>query len=706
MNLAKRLNITVALTAVAAVLLSAIVARFVVLASFEAQEQLTNAADIERVKAALDAERRRILGLVSDWAAWDDAYAFMEYGNPEFVRSNLVEEVFEDPLIGLDAIVFLDNQGAVRAAGGVSWVTAPDSTFVSDIAATLRRAGHLGQTVTGFARRTQTEPPFVYATRPIHRSNGSGQRRGTLVMVRCLSSELVALLGTSVQHHLSLVPWATPAPASRTLSHTTLETHVPITDASGKAVGALRFSTERTAYLRGERTALVVLIVAMVAILVASLFAHRLLQNGLVKRIQAMVETISGIRESGDLSTRLSVSGNDEITQLAIQTNGMLGRLDEQNDAVLRLERFEAQNQMSAGINHNLNNLLTGVIGGAELLLRANDDPTVRQRAEAIRSSGQQAGDLVARLNSLFDLSRQDVLSPVDLNDAVRQAIRDSAPQWRDDAQARGVTITVSEQLQDGLPPIHADRSGIYNSVLNLILNALNAMPDGGRLTLSTDSREDEVELRVRDEGVGMDSATRRHIFDPFFTTNPDVGRGLGLATVMSTVIQCKGSVEVLSAPGRGAEFRLRFPQGEAISRTPDEPPPVTARRGRILVADDQAYIGTMLYDLLGNDHDVKVFNDARRAADAVTDGPWDIAILDLGMPGLPGHELAVRVRRAWPDACLILLTGWDLAQDDPRLRPFDHHLRKPIDNLASLQALVARVLTVGRPAVAKAHPA
>ena len=693
MQLAQRLNLFVAVAAAAALLLSAGVARFVVLGSFEAQERLMNEADIARVKAALDTERRRLNGLVSDWATWDDAYAFMTERNEAFIRSNLVEAVFHDPDIGLDAILFLTNEGALWYATGVSWVTNPQGAFLPNLVRMFQRTGRPLAATTGIGRLRDTEPPFVYATHPIHRSDQSGEARGLLVMVRCLNNDLLATLSDVVQHNLTLIPATGTTAASTTLALGTLQTDVPIVNASGAPIAALRFTSQAIGYQRGRNTALLVLGISAVATLVAAAVAQRLLQRTVVQRVENLVGTISEIRQSADLTTRVETAGGDEITQLAEQINGMLERLKQQEATVRQLERYEAQHQMSAGISHNLNNLLTSVIGGAELLLRFSDVPQVRERAQSILSASRQAGDLVARLDALFDPPARETVAQVDLNEIVHRVIQDTAPQWRDGTQINGTPIRVVEHFETGLPLIQANPGDLYNAVLNLVLNAINAMPGGGLLALSTTTANDEVELRVRDEGVGMDSETRRQIFDPFFTTSPGVGRGLGLATVMRTVVQSEGTVEVLSAPGQGAEFRLRFPAAVSRSAPPRITAPAKPHGGRILVADDHPPICALLEELLGDEHEVQVFNDFRTAATAITAGPWNVAILGLDLPDMPGHELAHRIRRIWPDACLVLLTGWELTADDPRLAPFDHHLRKPIRDLAQLRAIVSSAL-------------
>ena len=139
MKLAQRLNLFVVLAVIAAITLSAGLARYVVLASFSEQEQLITAANVERVRAALNSEQRRLKGLVADWANWDDAYTFMADRNEGFIRSNLVPEVFEEADIGLDAMLFLDNDGAVWQVAGVSWVTSPESSFVADLTGMMRR---------------------------------------------------------------------------------------------------------------------------------------------------------------------------------------------------------------------------------------------------------------------------------------------------------------------------------------------------------------------------------------------------------------------------------------------------------------------------------------------------------------------------------------------------------------------------------------
>ena len=152
-----------------------------------------------------------------------------------------------------------------------------------------------------------------------------------------------------------------------------------------------------------------------------------------------------------------------------------------------------------------------------------------------------------------------DKLQTVAVNRTTQEAVQTARPLWKDKSESRGITIEVITQLED-VPPIQGSESSLHDILTNLLFNAVDAMPQGGTITIAARIVEDHVQLTFRDTGVGMDEETRTRVFEPFFTTKMDRGSGLGLSTVYKMVAQWGGDIEVESAPGEGTTFILRFP--------------------------------------------------------------------------------------------------------------------------------------------------
>ena len=226
---------------------------------------------------------------------------------------------------------------------------------------------------------------------------------------------------------------------------------------------------------------------------------------------------------------------------------------------LIRLERLRAVGQLSAGVSHNLNNILTSVLGPAQLLKRHTDDPALLGEIDRIIASGKRARDLVHQLHLSVRTREEESLQPVSVNTVVQQAVQAARPRWKDEPEADGVTIDVVADLGD-VAPIRGGEAGLYDILTNLIFNAVDAMPSGGTITIRTETVADEVRVAFSDTGIGMDEETRTQVFEPFFTTKMDLGTGLGLATVYNTVTGWGGAIAVASSPGQGTTFTLSLP--------------------------------------------------------------------------------------------------------------------------------------------------
>ena len=198
-------------------------------------------------------------------------------------------------------------------------------------------------------------------------------------------------------------------------------------------------------------------------------------------------------------------------------------------EAVVRLERLGALGEMSAGVSHNLNNILTGVLGPAEMVGMLTDDPGVLREVELIMTSALRARDLVARLHQAVR-GEADQLGSVDLNRSIEEAVRAGRPRWKDEPESLGRDVQVHLSFAP-VPEVSGTMAGLHDIVLNLLFNAVDALPDGGDIWIETRPTEQGALVSVKDNGVGMTDEVRRRVFDPFFTTKAHVGTGLGLST-------------------------------------------------------------------------------------------------------------------------------------------------------------------------------
>jgi signal transduction histidine kinase/PAS domain-containing protein len=361
---------------------------------------------------------------------------------------------------------------------------------------------------------------------------------------------------------------------------------------------------------------------------------------------------------------------------------------------LVRLERLRAVGELSAGVSHNLNNILTNVLGPAQLLQRKIGDPELLREVDDIITSAVRARDLVHELHLSVRTEEEETLKVVSVDPVMQRAVQTARPRWKDEPEARGVTIEMVTQW-GGTPPIQGTEAGLHDIFTNLIFNAVDAMPEGGGITIQTQMAGDQVRIIFSDTGTGMDEATRLRIFEPFFTTKMDIGTGLGLSTVYNTVTRWEGAIEVDSSPGEGTMFTLHFPIGpdEAIEKKDGETAVRLIRAGKVLIVDDDEAICRLLSRLLEERHEVEAVDDGRQALDSFVPGKYDAVMIDLGMSGMPGDQLVKRIRKIDPIVATVLITGWVLPEADERVGSFDFRIEKPFGDLDEVEDVVARAI-------------
>ncbi len=356
---------------------------------------------------------------------------------------------------------------------------------------------------------------------------------------------------------------------------------------------------------------------------------------------------------------------------------------------LIRTQRLRAVGELAAGVSHNLNNIITGMWGPAQILLRSTRDPHLLRQAELINTFAERAADLVARLHQTTRMTEDTELQIISVNDIVHEAIETTRPRWKDEPESRNITNHVTTSLSDS-PMIRGTASDLYDALVNLIFNAVDAMPRGGDLSFTTQVIDQTVQISVTDTGDGMTEETKQKVFEPFFTTKTDVGRGLGLSTVYNTITRWHGHLTVKSRLGQGTTFMISLP---LCTEKPEPQKPVTTTspgtRGHILIVDDEPAITEILLAVFQNEHDVDIANTGNEALEYININTYDVALLDLGMPGMSGDVLAGELKKINPHLSIILTTGWKLDDDDPRLAKFDFWIQKPFRGFDKIRNLV-----------------
>ncbi|QUE76045.1 PAS domain-containing sensor histidine kinase [Stutzerimonas stutzeri] len=342
-------------------------------------------------------------------------------------------------------------------------------------------------------------------------------------------------------------------------------------------------------------------------------------------------------------------------------------------DALRQAQKMEAVGQLTGGIAHDFNNLLTGIVGSLDLMQRrhARGEQDLDRYINAAVTSAQRAAALTQRLLA-FSRRQTLHLKPVDVNQLVA-SLEDLLH------RTTGENITLETRLSAGLLPACMDANQLESAVINLVINARDAMPHGGRITVSTASfvmgnRPDPAKrglnegeyilLSVTDTGTGMTPEIIARAFEPFFTTKPiGQGTGLGLSMVYGFIKQAKGYVQVESEPGRGSRVCLYLPvhHGEAVTPVPESEPVLNGAGETILVVEDEPVVRSLVVEVL-NDLGYQTIEagDATEALPSLEDGQRiDLLITDVGLPGMNGRQLADVARQHRPSLKVLFATGY-----------------------------------------------
>jgi signal transduction histidine kinase len=396
-------------------------------------------------------------------------------------------------------------------------------------------------------------------------------------------------------------------------------------------------------------------------------------------------EAVPFSARSQDLVVALAAQGAValENSRLYAGLRAALAAVDESQRRIVRSERLRALGEMAGGVAHDFNNMLAVIVGRAQLLLRQVQEPAVRRQLEIIEQVAQDGAQTVRRIQEFARMRRTRPFQEVDLGAVVREVVEAARPRWSDQAQARGVTYEMHLDLRP-VPPVTGDPAELRESLLNVLFNALDAMPDGGHVSFKTDLAEGFVHCVVADTGVGMTEEVRQRCFEPFFTTKAEHGTGLGLSIAYGILTRHGGDIEAWGRPGEGSRFTLRLPVGRATASPPaPRTAPAPGRRARILLVEDESAVREVLIDLLaGRGHEIVACEDGGGAVARLDGGPYDLALLDLSMPGLSGWEVAARIRATGHRTPIVLITGWG-DQIDPaeaRARGIDAVVAKPFN--------------------------
>jgi len=341
-------------------------------------------------------------------------------------------------------------------------------------------------------------------------------------------------------------------------------------------------------------------------------------------------------------------------------------RMEEQ---LLQSEKLRAVGEMASGVAHDFNNALAAILGNTQLLLYTAKDEELKGSLKVIEKVARGSAQTVRRLQDFTRKSVHQEFFKVDVNSIIKDSIEITKPKWKDEVQGRGIHIEMVSNFEE-IPTVIGSTSELREVFTNMIFNAIEAMPAGGKIEIRTFQRKSNVSIQISDTGIGMTEEVKKKIFEPFFTTKPFSNTGLGLSMSYGVIKRFGGEIEVESKVGHGTTFTIIFPIGLEGKEEVDVSPIIKkGREARILVIDDEGEVRSVLSRILSQvNHQVTMAEDGEEGIRLFKEKDFDLVLTDLGMPGMSGWEVCRAIKKMSPRTPVGMITGWGVEIDQSKI--------------------------------------
>jgi signal transduction histidine kinase/CheY-like chemotaxis protein len=371
---------------------------------------------------------------------------------------------------------------------------------------------------------------------------------------------------------------------------------------------------------------------------------------------------------------------------------------------LIRNEKLRAIGELASGMAHDFNNSLCGVLGFLEIAMTDKLlTSSSRANLDLARSCALAAAETVHRVQDFARVRPKDVVcQPIDLGELVRKTVELARPKWENvnRSQTKPIIVQLDTAISGG---VSGNLAELREVLTNLIFNAVDAMPEGGTLTIRSWVQAETALISVSDTGVGMLPAVQQRLFEPFFSTKGERGNGMGLSVAFGIVKRHGGDITVASEAGRGSTFTIRLPAAAADAtrssgeKASEEKAPATDRSAlpslRILVVEDETTVRHFLTTVLTTlGHRPRGTRNGNEALKTFAEEPFDVVVTDMGLPGISGEEVARRLAHKSPGVPIVLLTGWaDQIKSEAKSLPgVTRVLGKPVSTQQLAETLMA----------------
>jgi signal transduction histidine kinase len=559
MNLRRKTVLTMTVTPIIMILVMYVGAQFILMDNYAELEKQRAEVNVKRGLSALSNVLSELDSTVSDWAAWDDTYAFIQDANEDYIASNLVDDTFAN--LDLNIMLFINSDGEVvygKAFDLADMHETPVSQELLDLLSAndfLWRDDDTESSITGIV--PLQEAPLLIASKPILTSQNAGPIRGALIMGRYLDSEEIEQLTETVFLPLVIAPFEESEAQidfqtlhsssfledvpifTRPLNADVMGGYALIEDVYGNISFTMRVDTPQDFYQQGVASVTFFVLALTCSSIILGVVTVLIVERGVLSRIERLAVGVRNMGKSKNLSERLSWNSKDELSLLAGTIDGMME------------ERVNTIGEIAGMIGHDLRNPLTGISSAAYYLKRKYGsvmDEKGRDMLEVIEKDVNYSNKIVS---DLLEYSR-----PIQLD------IQEMTPKSAVAEAVSHVDFPKNVQLIDltkSTPAIRIDADNMKRVFINLVKNAVDAMPNGGKLTVTSEKANGAVKIAFADTGLGISEENLKKLFGPLFTTKAK-GMGLGLAICKRIVEAHGGRISVESAVGKGTTFTITIP--------------------------------------------------------------------------------------------------------------------------------------------------
>ncbi|NOX35955.1 MAG: response regulator [Calditrichaeota bacterium] len=383
------------------------------------------------------------------------------------------------------------------------------------------------------------------------------------------------------------------------------------------------------------------------------------------------------------------------ITQL-LEKKTLLEKKARYETYMKHLERMKIMGELASGAAHHLNNILSVIIGKTHMLQKKLQNTPFARDLELIYQAANDGANSIRRLQNAVAQNPQKLKKKaVNINHLIQEVVEIARPRFEREAQSLGIRYDLKLNL-GRIKPVMGDAGALREVFLNLLNNALDAMPNGGKVVIQTSMKANQVLVFVSDTGMGIPEEIREKIFEPFFTTKGEKGNGLGLSIAADIIQRHNGKIYVDSIPKKGSIFMIELPVISEEAETPVPHTPIESHTScRILLVDDEGIVRETLAEMLEDEgFEVVTASNAEEAMLKFRKYQCDVIFTDLSMPGMNGIQLAQRMKKQMPDIPIFIITGWN--QLDKQLiesnKFIDGIIQKPF-NIARIRRELHRVL-------------